>query len=642
VYFSTSDAGKEVALKRIQRNMDVELRGVRQCLNLKHVNLISLWDIKYDDEGEAWVVMEYIAGESLRDVVEKYPRGMPVDKVHQWFEGIVAGVAYLHDHGIVHRDLKPGNIFEDDDVVKIGDYGLSKFISCSRRSGQTESVGTCHYMAPEIGKGVYGKEIDIYALGVILYELLTGDVPFDGESSQEIIMKHLTAEPDVSAIAAPYRSVIRKALAKDAELRYRDVREMLKDLQARPTSSSHRAVDPVMEIGDDEGKTPFVIADEDSETLFISGHDDMVLGDVQDIVDAEPTPRPPVRQAPRQRHMRNEATVAAPTAAEGEPIARAVQSGWGSTKEWWNNANFSNPVKVLLLIGAAVVLIVNAQWLIPVLVLLGIAYLVYLGARAVTVGANGGDKPHSSPTTPREETVASSSGTRHVRSSRRAVLEHVLSQRTATERLTELTGSMLLSAVICGVLCIVAMIVGGASFANSLDDWSFYAWMTMTAVCGSWVVLCVAKLFEVAGGDQIRQRFVMLVSGLALGTMAFGFQQLLQPSIEFNQSDRPFAEVFSLPTSMVNGSEVLLPAYLAYFGGLFLILRWWKQSDPLRRSRLSLWATGLCVLWALIIDVFPQPWGFLLSATIATAVQLSAPWVSPKERLKICQLHQQA
>src|SRR5688572_24953611 len=181
VYFATTDAGKEVALKRIQRNLDVELRGVSQCLNLKHQNLVALFDIRYDDHGQGWVVMEYVAGESLKDVIERNPNGMPVDEVHEWFASIAAGVSYLHDHGIVHRDLKPGNIFADDGVVKIGDYGLSKFISTSRRSGQTESVGTFHYMAPEIGRGVYGKEIDVYALGIILFEMLTGSVPFEGE-----------------------------------------------------------------------------------------------------------------------------------------------------------------------------------------------------------------------------------------------------------------------------------------------------------------------------------------------------------------------------------------------------------------------------------------------------------------------------
>ena len=213
VYFALSDAGKELAIKRIQRNMDVEVRGVTQCINLKHSNLVSLYDIKYDDEGQAWVVMEYVSGDSLKDALDRNPNGMPFSEVYDWFHGIARGVAYLHDQGIVHRDLKPGNIFLDGDVVKIGDYGLSKYISCSRRSGQTESVGTFHYMAPEIGKGVYGKEIDVYALGIILFELLTGRVPFEGESSQEIIMKHLTADPDLSAVPAGFRALVESRAA---------------------------------------------------------------------------------------------------------------------------------------------------------------------------------------------------------------------------------------------------------------------------------------------------------------------------------------------------------------------------------------------------------------------------------------------
>ena len=198
VYFATSDAGKEVALKLIRRNLDVELRGVTQCLNLKHPNLIGLYDIRTDEMDDQWVIMEYVSGESLEDVIDRHPNGMPIDQVLWWMRGICAGVAYLHDHGIVHRDLKPGNIFLDEGTVKIGDYGLAKFISCSRRSGQTESVGTVHYMAPEIANGRYGREIDTYALGIILFEMLTGTVPFEGESVGEVLMKHLTAEPDLA------------------------------------------------------------------------------------------------------------------------------------------------------------------------------------------------------------------------------------------------------------------------------------------------------------------------------------------------------------------------------------------------------------------------------------------------------------
>src|SRR6478609_10477263 len=80
VYYATSDAGKEVALKLIRRNLDVELRGVTQCLNLKHPNLIALYDIKTDEMGDQWVVMEYVSGESLEEVIDHHPQGMPIEQ----------------------------------------------------------------------------------------------------------------------------------------------------------------------------------------------------------------------------------------------------------------------------------------------------------------------------------------------------------------------------------------------------------------------------------------------------------------------------------------------------------------------------------------------------------------------------------
>ena len=233
IYFATSDAGKEVALKLIRRNLDVELRGIRQCLNLKHPNLLDIHDIRQDDQGDTWVVMEYVADRVLEDVLADHPNGLPPDEALAWIRGIAAGVAYLHQRGIVHRDLKPGNIFRDEGIVKIGDYGLSKFISCSH-SGQTESIGTVHYMAPEVANGRYGKEIDVYALGVILYELLTGRVPFEGESVGEVLMKHLTAKPDVSMLPRPFRDVVAKALEKDPELRFRSAAEMASALSTKP------------------------------------------------------------------------------------------------------------------------------------------------------------------------------------------------------------------------------------------------------------------------------------------------------------------------------------------------------------------------------------------------------------------------
>ena len=232
VYYAVSDGGKEVALKLVSGNLDVELRGMAQCLNLKHPNLVGLYDLRTDTQGEHWVVMEYIAGEPLSAVLNRYPNGLSPDLAREWFLALARAVAYLHDHGIVHRDLKPANIFLENGIVKVGDYGLCKFISGSHRSAQTQSVGTVHYMAPEISTGNYGKQIDLYALGVLLCEMLTGRVPFDGESAGEILMKHLTSPPDLTGLPPEYEPVVVKALAKNPAHRYAAAAEMIKAVEA--------------------------------------------------------------------------------------------------------------------------------------------------------------------------------------------------------------------------------------------------------------------------------------------------------------------------------------------------------------------------------------------------------------------------
>ncbi len=227
VYYATSDAGKEVALKLITRNLEVERRGVMQCMNLKNSHLITIHDLRSNDEGDTFVIMEYVSGPSLASILQKHPSGLPLTEVRLWLKQLVDGVAYLHDHGIVHRDLKPANLFMEEGVVKIGDYGLSKAITNSREPGHSESVGTCHYMAPEISTGKYHQPIDIYAIGVILYEMITGRVPFDGESVGEVLMKHLTSRPDLSPLPDPYKSIVARALAKDPNHRPARVTDLL-------------------------------------------------------------------------------------------------------------------------------------------------------------------------------------------------------------------------------------------------------------------------------------------------------------------------------------------------------------------------------------------------------------------------------
>ena len=230
VYYAISDSGRQVALKTVQNHQQIELRGIKQCMNLKSPHLVSIFDVKHNAQGQPFVIMEFVSGMSLRDLLNESPGGLGVQKSAFFLREIAKGLSHLHECGIVHRDLKPSNIFYENGYAKIGDYGLTKAITNNCRSEQTVTVGTVHYMAPEIGEGKYDFSIDIYALGVLLYEMLTGDVPFFGASPAEILMKHLSQAPDLSGLDATFARVIRKALAKDPAERYKTVQEMVEDV----------------------------------------------------------------------------------------------------------------------------------------------------------------------------------------------------------------------------------------------------------------------------------------------------------------------------------------------------------------------------------------------------------------------------
>ncbi len=594
IYYALSDAGKEVALKLVRRNLDVELRGIRHCLNLHHPNLLDLYDIREDSQGDTWVVMEYVAGESLEDALRRHPDGMPEDVAMAWFHGIAAAVGYLHDRGIVHRDLKPGNIFSSEGVVKVGDYGLSKFISCSRRSGHTESVGTVHYMAPEVANGRYGKEIDIYALGIILYELLTGRVPFDGESVGEVLMKHLTALPDLTPLAEPYRAVAARALEKDPEKRYPSVGEMLAALPA-PSRVPPGA-----------GRLP-------SGTYSAAG---------------------------------SAAEAAAPvaaTAVDEEPIWRAVRDGSLKLYASWQNAKLSTPVRVLLILAGLFVLLTNVGPLVPIVIGLLALYGLYRLVRSLVLAslpAHEGaglqatlEHPSGARTAavPPARPAYRTERRRWHRTSDEAVAALVV--KPPRERLADLLGAMLGSVFVVSVTCLVLGLLHTFHAEPMRPEQA--AWLLLVGLAGTWAVLIPAKIWEGTNGEPILRRFAMMVLGLAVGFLAFQLGQFLLVDLTPAAGFPPPPD-YELPSGFYGADGRPLPAaYLAVFGTLFVVIRWWRQADPLRPARLRFWSVILCVVAAGIVAGlwrFPQAWLPMAAAVMAISVQLSSPWMPRHER----------
>ena len=174
VYFAVSDGGKEVALKLVRGDQRRRAARRRPVPEPQAPQPRALYDLRTDARrrplGRHGVRRRRAAARRLN----RHPQGPAARTGQQWFRGLARAVGYLHDHGIVHRDLKPANVFLENGIVKVGDYGLCKSISRSQRTAQTQSVGTVHYMAPEISTGNYDKQIDIYAAGIMLYEMLTG------------------------------------------------------------------------------------------------------------------------------------------------------------------------------------------------------------------------------------------------------------------------------------------------------------------------------------------------------------------------------------------------------------------------------------------------------------------------------------
>lgn len=234
---------RDVAIKVLRYDFsneeDLHRRFQREALSatsLTHPNIVNIFDVGEDGDIH-YLVMEYVEGMTLKQYIVDSAPLPPVEAV-EIMKQLTSAIANAHHNQIIHRDIKPQNILMDDQLhVKITDFGIAMALSATSFTQTNSVLGTVHYLSPEQARGgTATKKSDIYALGIVLFELLTGKLPFSGESAVSIALKHLQTEtPSVRdlrpEIPQSLENVVMKATAKDPMHRYRSVEEMQRDLE---------------------------------------------------------------------------------------------------------------------------------------------------------------------------------------------------------------------------------------------------------------------------------------------------------------------------------------------------------------------------------------------------------------------------
>lgn len=229
-------------------------REARNVARLQHPNIIHVYDFEFEPQRDLYyMVMEYIDGLTLRDRLAGMGGNgdpLPVKEAVQIVTPLASAIAYAHSRGMVHRDIKPANIMIDtDERVVLTDFGIARMVSGPNVTASGSMVGTPAYMSPEQGLGQAGDHrSDIYSLGVVLYQLVTGTTPFDADTPIGIVLRHVndplpsptSLNPDIPDFL---EGILFKSLAKDPEQRYQDARALEQDLLAYQRHLTHEGTE---------------------------------------------------------------------------------------------------------------------------------------------------------------------------------------------------------------------------------------------------------------------------------------------------------------------------------------------------------------------------------------------------------------
>ncbi|MEO8349053.1 MAG: protein kinase, partial [Acidobacteriota bacterium] len=227
--------GEEVAQRRF-------LREARTASALDHANICTVYEIGEADDGRTFIAMAYCDGETLRERIARGP--VPVAEAIRIGAKILHGLDEAHARGIIHRDIKPGNIaITRDGAVKILDFGLATLHGATRITQADSTSGTVTYMSPEqLRGGPLDPSTDIWSWGVVMYEMLTGQPPFQGDRAPAVMLSIINDEPEpisrVSPMPQMLEAIVERALSKDPSLRYRSAEDLLAELPATELSES--------------------------------------------------------------------------------------------------------------------------------------------------------------------------------------------------------------------------------------------------------------------------------------------------------------------------------------------------------------------------------------------------------------------
>lgn len=281
---------RDVAIKVLRGDLASDEKFVRRfqrealsASSLSHPNIVEIYDVGEDD-GNYYIVMEYVPGKNLKQVLKK--RGnLTVSEVIDIMLQITSAMGLAHDSLIIHRDLKPQNILMmDDGGVKITDFGIAMALNATQLTQTNSAMGSVHYFPPEqaSGKGSTLKS-DVYSLGIMMYELLTGYLPFRGDNAVEIVLKHLkepipSIRSEFPNIPQSVENIIIKATAKNPKNRYNNANEMHEDLLT--CLNKERLEEPKIKLKYNEGISDDVAFEVDKENM-----DDSFVSQIKDTKD---------------------------------------------------------------------------------------------------------------------------------------------------------------------------------------------------------------------------------------------------------------------------------------------------------------------------------------------------------------------